>query len=31
VVSAQARLLAYVEQGNLQNLIDPEDTLAAGG
>jgi len=31
VVSAQARLLAYVEQANLQNLIDPEGTLAVGG
>ncbi len=31
VVSAPARLLAYVEQANLQNLIDPEGTLAVGG
>src|SRR5919197_4237724 len=30
VVSAPARLLAYVEQDNLQNLIDPDGTLAAG-
>src|SRR5947209_14657393 len=30
VVSAPARLLAYVEQGNLQNLIDPDGTLAVG-
>lgn len=30
VVSAQARLLAYVEQENLQKLIDPEGTLAVG-
>lgn len=31
VVSAPARLLAYVEQAALQNLIDPDGTLAAGG
>src|SRR5438094_5617580 len=31
VVSAPARLLAYVEQANLQNLIDPDGTLALGG
>ncbi|CAN5620465.1 DUF1559 domain-containing protein [soil metagenome] len=31
VVSAPARLLAYVEQANLQDLIDPEGTLAVGG
>ena len=31
VVSAPARLLAYVEQAALQNLIDPEGTLAPGG
>src|SRR5262245_57175027 len=31
VVSAPARLLAYVEQANLQNLVDPDGTLAAGG
>ena len=31
VVSAPARLLAYVEQANLQNLIDPDGTLAVGG
>lgn len=31
VVSAPARLLAYVEQANLQNLVDPEGTLAVGG
>ncbi len=31
VVSAPARLLASVEQANLQNLIDPEGTLAVGG
>jgi prepilin-type N-terminal cleavage/methylation domain-containing protein/prepilin-type processing-associated H-X9-DG protein len=31
VVSAPARLLAYVEQPNLQQLIDPDGTLAAGG
>src|SRR3954469_12518509 len=31
VVSAPARLLAYVEQENLQRLIDPDGTLAAGG
>jgi prepilin-type N-terminal cleavage/methylation domain-containing protein/prepilin-type processing-associated H-X9-DG protein len=30
VVSAPARLLAYVEQANLLNLIDPDGTLAAG-
>lgn len=30
VVSAHARLLAYLEQANLQNLIDPNGTLAAG-
>jgi prepilin-type N-terminal cleavage/methylation domain-containing protein len=30
VVSAPARLLSYLEQSNLQNLIDPEGTLAAG-
>jgi prepilin-type N-terminal cleavage/methylation domain-containing protein/prepilin-type processing-associated H-X9-DG protein len=30
VVSAPARLLAYVEQDNLQKLIDPDGTLAAG-
>lgn len=31
VVSAPARLLAYLEQANLQDLIDPDGTLAAGG
>jgi prepilin-type N-terminal cleavage/methylation domain-containing protein/prepilin-type processing-associated H-X9-DG protein len=31
VVSAPARLLAYVEQASLQNLIDPDGTLAVGG
>ncbi len=31
VVSAPARLLAYVEQENLQKLIDPNGTLAVGG
>jgi prepilin-type N-terminal cleavage/methylation domain-containing protein/prepilin-type processing-associated H-X9-DG protein len=31
VVSAPARLLAYVEQENLQRLIDPNGTLALGG
>ena len=31
VVSAPARLLAYVEQANLQSLVDPEGTLALGG
>ncbi len=31
VVSAPARLLAYVEQASLQNLIDPNGTLAVGG
>jgi prepilin-type N-terminal cleavage/methylation domain-containing protein/prepilin-type processing-associated H-X9-DG protein len=31
VVSAPARLLAYVEQAALQNLIDPDGTLAVGG
>jgi prepilin-type processing-associated H-X9-DG protein len=31
VVSAQARLLPYVEQENLHNLIDPNGTLAIGG
>jgi prepilin-type N-terminal cleavage/methylation domain-containing protein/prepilin-type processing-associated H-X9-DG protein len=31
VVSAPARLLAYVEQANLQRLVDPDGTLAAGG
>jgi prepilin-type N-terminal cleavage/methylation domain-containing protein/prepilin-type processing-associated H-X9-DG protein len=30
VVSAPARLLAYVEQASLQNLIDPNGTIAAG-
>jgi prepilin-type N-terminal cleavage/methylation domain-containing protein/prepilin-type processing-associated H-X9-DG protein len=30
VVSAPARLLAYVEQQSLQNLIDPDGTLAVG-
>src|SRR3954451_8670711 len=30
VVSAPARLLAYVEQDNLQRLVDPDGTLAAG-
>ena len=30
VVYAPARLLAYVEQENLQKLIDPEGTLALG-
>lgn len=30
VVSAPARLLAYVEQENLQRLVDPEGTLVAG-
>src|SRR5215203_3882499 len=28
VVSAPARLLAYVEQENLQRLVDPDGTLA---
>jgi len=31
VVSAPARLLAYLEQSSLQNLIDPDGTLAVGG
>ncbi|MFO0850417.1 MAG: DUF1559 domain-containing protein [Gemmataceae bacterium] len=31
VVSAPARLLAYVEQESLHRLIDPDGTLAAGG
>jgi prepilin-type N-terminal cleavage/methylation domain-containing protein/prepilin-type processing-associated H-X9-DG protein len=31
VVSAPARLLAYVEQQALQNLIDPNGNLAIGG
>jgi prepilin-type N-terminal cleavage/methylation domain-containing protein/prepilin-type processing-associated H-X9-DG protein len=31
VVSAPGRLLAYVEQANLQNLVDPDGTLAVGG
>jgi prepilin-type N-terminal cleavage/methylation domain-containing protein/prepilin-type processing-associated H-X9-DG protein len=31
VVSAPARLLAFVEQENLQKLIDPDGTLALGG
>jgi len=31
VVSAPARLLAYIEQASLQNLVDPEGTLAVGG
>jgi len=31
VVSAPARLLAYVEQDNLQRLVDPDGTLAIGG
>ena len=30
VVSAPARLLAYVEQESLQRLIDPDGTLAVG-
>ncbi len=30
VVSAPARLLAFVEQTSLQNLIDPDGTLAIG-
>ncbi|WP_439624769.1 DUF1559 family PulG-like putative transporter [Gemmata sp.] len=30
VVSAPARLLAYVEQASLQSLIDPDGTLAVG-
>ncbi len=30
VVSAPARLLAYVEQDNLQRLVDPDGTLAVG-
>ena len=30
VVSAPARLLAYVEQDNLQKLVDPDGTLAVG-
>src|SRR3954452_48441 len=30
VVSAPARLLAYVEQESLQKLIDPDGTLAVG-
>jgi prepilin-type N-terminal cleavage/methylation domain-containing protein/prepilin-type processing-associated H-X9-DG protein len=31
VVSAPARLLAYVEQGGLEELVDPNGTLAVGG
>jgi prepilin-type N-terminal cleavage/methylation domain-containing protein/prepilin-type processing-associated H-X9-DG protein len=31
VVSAPARLLAYVEQDSLQRLVDPNGTLAVGG
>lgn len=31
VVSAPARLLAYIEQGGLDELVDPDGTLAAGG
>ena len=31
VVSAPARLLAYVEQENLQRLVDPNGSLAVGG
>jgi prepilin-type processing-associated H-X9-DG protein len=31
VVSAPARLLAYVEQENLQKLVDPTGNLAVGG
>jgi prepilin-type processing-associated H-X9-DG protein len=31
VVSAPARLLAYIEQDNLQKLVDPNGTLAVGG
>jgi len=31
VVSAPARLLAYIEKANLQDLIDPDGTLAIGG
>jgi len=31
VVSAPARLLSFVEQESLQNLIDPDGTLASGG
>ena len=31
VVSAPARLLAYVEQASLQNLIDPNGTLVLDG
>jgi prepilin-type N-terminal cleavage/methylation domain-containing protein/prepilin-type processing-associated H-X9-DG protein len=31
VVSAQARLLAYVEQAQIQQQVDPEGTLALGG
>src|SRR4051794_5045183 len=31
VVSAPARLLAYVEQDNLQRLVDPNGTLVVGG
>jgi prepilin-type N-terminal cleavage/methylation domain-containing protein/prepilin-type processing-associated H-X9-DG protein len=31
VVSAPARLLAYVEQDNLQRLVDPDGTLTVGG
>src|SRR4051794_23285424 len=30
VVSAPARLLTYVEQTSLQNLIDPDGTLVLG-
>ena len=31
VVSAPARLLSYVEQGGLEELVDPNGTLAVGG
>src|SRR5258707_7296071 len=31
VVSSPARLLAYVEQDNLQRLVDPDGTLDVGG
>src|SRR4051812_16717580 len=30
VVSAPARLLAYIEKANLQDLIDPDGVLTAG-
>jgi prepilin-type N-terminal cleavage/methylation domain-containing protein/prepilin-type processing-associated H-X9-DG protein len=31
VVSAPARLLSYLEQGGLEDLVDPNGTLAIGG